>query len=270
MGEKFEKIRTRTLTIIIGLPVALFIINQNGLMYNATVSVIAILSVYEFCQLLKTQGYSPSFIFSLIAAQYFLFFNQFGNISLLERDILLLIILFLVFMEHFLLRRQINSLLNISLSLFCAIYIGFLLSFAIKLRSLPNGHYFLIFALFTTWVSDISAYLVGIKYGSRHIFPTISPNKTLEGSVGGLVGGAITGAFFSFSLSINPFFLLFLGFLSAFFGQIGDLFESLLKRNLNVKDSGKILPGHGGLLDCIDSILFSIPLIYCYVYYFIK
>lgn len=165
-------------------------------------------------------------------------------------------------MEHFLLRPKKNFLINISLTLFISIYIGHFLSFIIHIRDLLHGDILLIFALFTTWMSDTVAYIFGVYFGKSHIFPSISPNKTLEGSISGILGGAICGMLFYFVLPLNPIILLVLGFFAAICGQIGDLFESLIKRNFNVKDSGNLLPGHGGILDCMDSVLFSVPALY--------
>jgi len=111
-------------------------------------------------------------------------------------------------------------------------------------------------------MSDTMAYIVGINFGKKHLFPNISPNKTLEGSIGGILGGSISGIAFYFLLPLHPLILFSLGLIAAICGQAGDLFESIIKRNFDVKDSGKLIPGHGGVLDCMDSILFSIPFLY--------
>jgi phosphatidate cytidylyltransferase len=263
--EKFEKIKVRAITIAVGIPIVLFIIHQGGILFNLTVVLLAIIGTLELWHIIKT-NYQPSLILGFVASLFFLLKSTIQESFFIAESLLFTFIILAIFMEHFLLKRK-NLIVNISTTLFIAIYIGHFLSFLIKIRGLEDGSMLLIFALFTTWMSDTAAYIVGVYFGNRHIFPTISPNKTLEGSIGGILGGAICGIAFYFILPINPIVLFALGLLAAICGQTGDLFESTIKRNFNVKDSGKLLPGHGGILDCMDSILFSGPIIYfCFLY----
>jgi len=261
LGEKFEKIKIRAITIVIGIPFVLLIIYQGGIFFNITIALLAILGYVELCNIVKID-YEPSLMLGIVASLFFLFEKTLQESFFVEERIFFTFILIAIFMEHFLLKNKKNSIINIAMTLFISIYIGHFLSFLIEIRNLPHGNTLLVFALFTTWVSDTVAYIVGINFGRRHIFPKVSPNKTLEGCVGGITGGAICGIAFYFLLPWNPFSLFILGLLAAVSGQAGDLFESKIKRSFNVKDSGKILPGHGGILDCMDSILFSVPIMY--------
>jgi len=122
--------------------------------------------------------------------------------------------------------------------------------------------------LFVTWVSDTTAFLVGRRLGRHKLAPAISPGKTWEGTIGGICAGiAVSTLFFtptSFQLPLSPGQTILLGALTSILGQLGDLFESLFKRNLGVKDSGKLMPGHGGILDRIDSLILAGIVVYYY------
>ncbi len=261
MGEKFEKISARILTIVLGLPIILLTIHFGGILYYSTIILIAILAFWELWHIIKHQEYQPSLILGVTLTIFFLFLK---NISELFSNVKLIftLLFFLIILEHFFIKPHKRSILNITLTIFMALYIGHLLSFFIEIRGLTNGKVLLTFSLFCTWISDIFAYLVGINFGKKHPFPYLSPNKTLEGAIGGFLSGGMCALAFYSILPLRIYTLLILGLIAAIAGQIGDLFESLIKRNFGVKDSGTLLPGHGGILDCMDSILFAIPILY--------
>jgi phosphatidate cytidylyltransferase len=128
--------------------------------------------------------------------------------------------------------------------------------------SLADGIFWFLLLLFTTLGSDTCAYFIGKRFGKRPLSP-ISPNKTLEGSIGGALGAMLITLPFSFYRpEISTWFFLLIGLIAGLLGQVGDLFESLLKRKAEVKDSSRLIPGHGGLLDRIDGIIFASPWIY--------
>jgi phosphatidate cytidylyltransferase len=145
-----------------------------------------------------------------------------------------------------------------------AIYTGGLLSHAPLLRALDDGREWVLLLLFVTFVADSSAFFVGRAVGRRPLFLLISPSKTWEGAVGGVAGGlgASVAAVYVLGLEAGVGHALVLGALIGTVGQIGDMVESLLKRIAGVKDSGRLLPGHGGVLDRLDSIVFSLVLVY--------
>ncbi len=143
------------------------------------------------------------------------------------------------------------------------LYLGLLSSYAIKILLLDNGPRWFFLMLLCVVASDSCAYFVGRKFGKRKILESVSPNKTLEGSIGGLLGAsAVTTSVSSFIVQTEWWMILIFSFLAALSSQFGDLFESMLKRNAQQKDSGNILPGHGGILDRIDGILFALPVFY--------
>lgn len=148
-------------------------------------------------------------------------------------------------------------------SLMGFVYLGLLPGFAARLFFLEEGIAWFFFLLCVVFFGDTFAYLFGRSIGSRKLMPMVSPKKTLEGSAGGLLGSVLAGVAFSTYVfpQIQPLWLLSLALLAGLFAQLGDLFESLLKRVADIKDSGKIMPGHGGLLDRIDGVLFSAPIV---------
>ena len=153
---------------------------------------------------------------------------------------------------------------------FGLLYVPLLLGFLAMLRTEPNGINWIFLMLVIVMSGDSAAYYTGSTLGRRKLYPSVSPNKSVEGSLGGLAGSLagtlIAKATFFPQLGIVDCLVtaLTLGVL----GQLGDLFESLLKRSCGVKDSGTIIPGHGGILDRLDSILFAAPAAYCYAHYF--
>jgi phosphatidate cytidylyltransferase len=161
-------------------------------------------------------------------------------------------------------KRRDNSgvIVDISTTLFGILYVSWFFSFLIKIRYLNGGLGFLAALLLITKLGDIGAYLVGSRWGKKLLMPRISPKKTIEGSLGGLFFSILGG------LACKPFLpfeygqLLIIAASLGVLGQLGDLSESLLKRDCQVKDSGNIFPGMGGVLDAVDSLLFTAPVFY--------
>jgi phosphatidate cytidylyltransferase len=151
--------------------------------------------------------------------------------------------------------------------LFGVLYVGLMLGHLLLMRALPGGVFLILFVVLVTWACDTGAYYAGMIFGQRKLAPLISPNKTVEGLAGGLllgVGAAFAGgAWFLPSFTVTD--CLATGFLLSVAGILGDLSESALKRSAGVKDSGDVLPGHGGMLDRLDSLLFTAPAFYYYV-----
>lgn len=159
-----------------------------------------------------------------------------------------------------------DHLVSMALTLFSLLYIGWFFSFFVKLRLLDNGANLVAFLVIVTKGADIGAYLVGRRWGRNELIPRISPKKTKEGTLGGILISlvlAVTIGRYLTGFSILHLFVLGIGL--ATLGQVGDLAESLIKRDCNVKDSGHALSAIGGVLDLIDSLLFTTPVFYFYV-----
>ena len=144
-----------------------------------------------------------------------------------------------------------------------------LLGYMVAVRGLDDGRNWVYFTFFVTFASDTSAFFAGRALGRNKLAPDISPAKTREGAIGGVIGAVLVSLLFllptPLQLPFNWIHAIILGLLVSVFGQLGDLVESLLKRNAGVKDSGRLLPGHGGLLDRMDSVVFAGVVVYYYV-----
>ena len=161
----------------------------------------------------------------------------------------------------FVVEKPVNTWMSTSVG---AIYLGILLGQIVALRFLDNGFWYVLFGFLVTWANDTAAYFTGVTIGRRKLWPRLSPKKTWEGTIGGWIGAAAAGALLAwlFPLEIGPLFGAGVGFLAGVLGLFGDLSISMIKRQVGVKDSGSIFPGHGGLLDRLDSMLFTLPFIY--------
>jgi phosphatidate cytidylyltransferase len=175
-----------------------------------------------------------------------------------------LALLMLILMQF---RRRQNSgaVIGISTTVFGILYISWFLSFMIKIRYLANGLGLFAAAIIITKLGDIGAYLIGMRFGKTPLIPRISPNKSIEGSVGGLIFSVLGALSCKEFMNLSYPHLLFIGIFLGIVGQLGDLSESLMKRDCQVKDSGNLIPGIGGVLDLIDSLVFTAPVFYFYM-----
>ncbi|MFA7677525.1 MAG: phosphatidate cytidylyltransferase [Candidatus Omnitrophota bacterium] len=174
--------------------------------------------------------------------------------------------LFVLFLLELTKKDTHQSVLSISATVFGVIYISWCFSFLIRIRQLPEGAMLTGFLILVTKSSDIGAYLWGKNFGKTLLIKRISPKKSLEGSIGGFFTSLGVGLIFSLFIgSITFWEKFFLIIILAIIAQLGDLFESLIKRDCQVKDSGKLLPGMGGILDVIDSLIFTAPTFYLYL-----
>jgi phosphatidate cytidylyltransferase len=176
------------------------------------------------------------------------------------------IALFVLFLLELTKKDTHQAILSISATVFGIIYISWCFSFIIRVRQLPEGAALTGFLILVTKSSDVGAYLWGKRFGKTSLIKRVSPGKSLEGAVGGFFTSLCVGIICSFFITsigfLEKFFLIII---LAFLSQLGDLFESLLKRDCQVKDSGKLLPGMGGILDVIDSLIFTAPTFYLYL-----
>lgn len=159
-----------------------------------------------------------------------------------------------------------DHLAGMALILFGLFYVAWFFSFFVKLRLLPGGAGLIAFVIFVTKGADIGAYLTGTRFGHTKLIPRISPGKTIEGTAGGVMMSVViallAGSYFT-PLGVAE--LIAAGLFLSVLGQLGDLTESLIKRDCGVKDSGRYFPGIGGMMDLIDSLLFTGPVFYFYI-----
>ena len=187
---------------------------------------------------------------------------------------LLLALILLVLAVFFMAASQdlSSAISKMGTALFGILFIGFLLAHVSLIRNMPNGRLWVLFLILTVWAGDIFALLTGSFLGRRKLYPKISPNKTVEGLGGAIVGSILVALAFSWffipNLKTGLCVLFAVGL--AILGQLGDFTESMLKRSAQVKDSGTLFPGHGGMLDRLDSFLFSAPFLHYSLLYFLK
>ncbi len=257
----------RIVSSVIFLPIFILIVQYgNGPIFFIFLSLILLVALYEFFTLLEKND-QKCMLFPGMALGWLVLFSFFNkqNHTLYPA---LAILIFGVFLTKLLSEKPMHSTLEqISNTFFGELYIGFLLGYLISIRQYEEGRKLIFMLFLIIWLGDTFAYYIGSLLGNHKLAPAISPNKSLEGALGGL-GGSLVGvlvAQYWFSLPISAFHGVILGLVSGVAGQMGDLCESMLKRNLKVKDSGFLIPGHGGVLDRLDSVLFSAPVFY-YIY----
>ncbi|GAB4270062.1 phosphatidate cytidylyltransferase [Thermincola ferriacetica] len=256
----------RVLSAVIGIPILLLSVWLGGWYLAAVITVLAVIGVLEFARIaegMQVKVWVPGMLVGVILFILSVLFPKKIKLALVVT------IIIWVFLCRTVIGTRFN-ILNGALSLTGTIYLGWLLSHILLLRALEFGFYLVLFVFMATWFTDTMAYFVGSGIGRHKLAPTISPKKTIEGAVGGLIGSTLAGLLMSFFLKEVPMIhLLVIGFLAGIVGQAGDLVESAMKRKAGVKDSGNLIPGHGGVLDRFDSMLFTAPLVYYYVQLFI-
>ena len=235
----------------------------NPAVFSVFLTLILFLSLIEFNRMgLGSEHRFEQWLAALIGASIIpllLFENIVLLFPLLTGSLLVFSLLFLFRLSEI---TQVHHRLGwIILGL---IYLPLLLGHLIPLRMLPDGQQWIFMTIIVIMCCDSFAYFVGRKIGKRKLYPAVSPNKSIEGGIAGLAGSvlAVLLVKFTFLPVIGVIDGILIGLLLGVMGQLGDLFESLLKRACQVKDSGTIIPGHGGMLDRLDSLLFAFPVVY--------
>ena len=263
-----ERVASSMIMILVAIAAVL---NQS--VFIVVLLALTIGGLYEFFYLINKKGipiysYTGIAIGVMIPLSIYTRFELTGNWELL----FIVVLLLMIFLMQFIRKENNNAIVGISTTLFGILYVSWLFSFLIKVRFIlpgADGMKLLGFILLVTKTGDIGALLVGSRFGKHLLLPRISPHKTIEGCLGSfafsalaaVLGSALIPDRFGFSTG-------HIALMGAFFGgmgQLGDMSESLIKRDCNVKDSGRFLPALGGVLDMIDSILFSAPVFYFYI-----
>lgn len=260
-------LKKRVLTGAVTIPALYLLIGYGpGPTLLIMVLIAAALGLHEFYSLVlpenKRHEKAIGTLLGIVLASLIYFGNPFLIHALLGFSIIFLSSLYMLKSANFAL-----AISKIALTLFGMLYIGLLLSYVTLIDKTVPGKQWVLFLLSTVWAADIGGFFIGSLVGRHKLYPRVSPNKTIEGLAGG-VGGAITAAllyrklFFS---DLDVSHCVFLGFSLTLFGQMGDFTESMIKRSAHVKDSSGLIPGHGGMLDRLDSFLFSAPFLYYYI-----
>ncbi len=260
-------LKKRVITALWGFPLLIAAVwfDQPLPWFTILMVILGLLAVLEFYKLINMAKVPPLTYFGLVWTLLFILSPHFDNNFLIPLLLTSAIILSLIWLLRHPQRE--GAFIGWAWTIAGILYIGWLLSYFVALRGLDDGRDWVFLALFTTFGSDSSAFLVGRVLGKHHLAPHISPGKTWEGTIAGVFSAVIVSLLLVNLLNLPLGYggAILLGLLVSVFGQLGDLVESLLKRNMGVKDSGKLIPGHGGFLDRIDSALFTGIVVYYFV-----
>lgn len=253
------------LSAIILIPIALIATYLGGVWFLTLVALVALIAGYEYFRLLRQGGYDPVWILGLLAIVGF-YLEPFWPQHQVRRGTLALFCLLALAYQVFRGNRP-KSLSSWGLTVAGTVYIGWSSQHFVTLRALEKGLYWIILVFGITWICDSAAYFIGKARGEHPFFAKISPHKTVEGAISGVVFGLAASLIIGLFIPIPWFHALGLGLVGSLGSTFGDLSESVVKRQVDVKDSSNLIPGHGGMLDRIDSLLFNVVLIYYYVYW---
>lgn len=265
---------TRILVSILAIPIIILVCYFGKLPFLVFTLLIGNVAFYEFATMVKNKQVSANIYGGLISVSLLILNQYFAFIEM--RPLLLIIAVLLFFAELF--RNKQSAINNLGATLIGIFYIGLFSAAILGIREIYpqesafyiNGGYLIIGLLISIWVCDSAAYFIGSAIGKHKLFPRVSPNKSWEGAIAGFVFSIIAlAALKTFMLSFLTWAdVVLIGMLVGIFGQVGDLIESLLKRDAEVKDSSALIPGHGGIFDRFDSLLYTAPIVYLYLHYF--
>ncbi|MHB1459154.1 MAG: phosphatidate cytidylyltransferase [Armatimonadota bacterium] len=269
----------RLLSGIIGIPLlVLLVFTVDGIPFTLGIATISVIGLYEFYQGIRKTGANPQEWAGLASAFFFLFSAmqrfQFGRFSV--PGVLTLFVIATLVIELF--RKNRAPIKNLGATFLGVIYVGWLFSYLVGINSIQGdisplgshipvrlGGWLVLYVTFTVWAADTGAFFIGRKWGEHKLAPWISPGKSWEGFAAGLVSSMVMSIIMGQMIGIPLRHSIVLGFGLCIAGLIGDLAESSMKRDIGIKDFGAILPGHGGVLDRFDGLLFAAPLFFYYV-----
>jgi phosphatidate cytidylyltransferase len=279
-------LRTKIITAVVGIPVLLLLLYLDGWWLFLPATVGMLIGLQEFHRAMRLKGIYPMDAAGWVCAIGIMASTQFlakapewrsGVITACVAGAVLLGMI-----AQFWRPEGSSVIANSGATVFGVVYVALLFSFLLRLRwvslhgasGVPLGGFrdrtgALLLVMLAVWCQDGAAQLVGRAFGTWKPFPKISPNKTIEGCAGGLLAAVTACLVFGLALHLNPLHLLGLGVVLGVLGQFGDLCKSMVKRELGIKDFGDIIPGHGGVLDRFDSLLFTMPVAYLYFRLFV-
>ncbi len=258
----------RIVSAALGIVLLITVVALDKFFINIAITIISIIALYELFSAVDNVNKIPIAWVAYIATVFIVFgeyIYQGFKMPLLYIGVLILFVIKLISHNRI-------ALSHIAITIFAVIYISFFMSHISFVKSMPNGQLLIWLIFLGAWSTDTFAFFSGVFIGKHKLMPSISPKKTIEGAIGGILGCG--GTFLLYGYIIHIFrgyqvsygYLLLLGLICAVVSELGDLAASSIKRQYHIKDFGNIMPGHGGVLDRFDSIIFVAPV----VYYFIK
>ncbi len=275
MNKLFNQ-NSRTLINVVGVPLLLSSIYMGGLWFTGLIFFAIVVSTKEFSDLCKKNNIQIQlmWIYLFIVLIFLIHFIPSHLFKIDNTELLCLLVIMISLSEVF--RFKDRPLENISCSLFSIIWIALFLNYIIFIRNIPeHGMMFTYVMFLSVWVCDTFAFFIGSKFGKKKILKAVSPNKTWLGTIAGFIASLLLNyilyfsGFYNFtSYNFTLFDVMIFGIIFGAIGQIGDFIESMIKRQANVKDSGTILKGHGGMFDRLDSMIIVSPCFYLYIKFF--
>jgi phosphatidate cytidylyltransferase len=268
----------RILTVLISVPIIAACTYFGGLWFFFLVAILAAVSLNEFYNLMRSKGLSPYYaignFFTLLFIVYIQLALMHPNWESASSAILTAAVI-VTFSAGIFIRRTAMATVNTAITLLGMLYVGWLFSYLVLLRNMTLHGANLFFLLVAVWACDSAAYLFGKTFGKKQLSPYISPSKTVIGSIAGFIFAV--GVAYVFGMLVEHarvpgkwMHYLILGAVIGVIAQISDLAESLIKRDAGAKDSSKLVPGHGGILDRMDSFVFTAPVVYYYLVWFVR
>ncbi|EKN64065.1 phosphatidate cytidylyltransferase [Neobacillus bataviensis LMG 21833] len=256
--------KQRIITGVVAAALFLPIVYYGGFPLILLTYFLATVGLYELIKMKNLNIFSIHGILSILFLWVLIFPEKYSDIldTFYYSKTELCIVILLLLLTYTVITKNRFTFEDVSFSILSSLYVGIGFYFFFETR-VDGGLVYILYSLFMIWATDSGAYFIGKALGRRKLWPEISPNKTIEGSIGGVVCAVIVAILFVLLTDIKGSIIAITIVLSVF-GQIGDLVQSAFKRHFNVKDSGKILPGHGGILDRFDSLIFVWPILHLF------
>ena len=265
--------KTRVISGIFLVAIALVVFIIGGPLVGLVAMLLSICGVFEMCRVYEIEKHTPAVVAYIWTVLYYitLIFGEFkvGGFPLLRLTLPIMITFLLAILVVYVFKFPKYHDREIMAAFMSFFYVSVMLSYLYKLRIVNNGFYYVVLIFICSWGSDTCAYFTGVLFGKHNMSPKLSPKKSVEGLIGGIIGAGLMGVIYAilfkdrfdvkFNLYITMFIICALGAIPA---VIGDLAASAIKRNNDIKDYGKLIPGHGGVLDRFDSMIFTAPVIY--------
>lgn len=257
----------RVKSALVFVPLLLLISWLGGIVYFLAILVILGIGTWEYWRLLKTMGYDVSFPLMLAGVELLLILRQVSGFAATEWALLAILLASAIFSLVRYSKIEAQAVLTFGLHVSGILYMGWLGGYFLSLAALPKGNWWVMVTLALVWMADLGGYIFGTKWGKHKMSLRLSPRKTWEGYLGGVIFAVLSGLILSLALRlVLPELALWegavMGLVIAWLTPFGDLFISMLKRAAGVKDSGTLIPGHGGILDRADTWLWAMMLGY--------
>lgn len=265
--------KTRLISGIVIVALAVVLLWLGGPVTGAAMMLLSVVGVFELCRVYKIEKRSPAVFAYIWTVLYYIILilskHKMWGIQVSRMAMPTMISYLLVILAIYVIRFPEYHDKEIMAAFMSFFYVSVMLSYIYRIREMDNGGLFVVLVFICSWGNDTLAYCTGMLFGKHKMSPVLSPKKSIEGLVGGIVGAGILGVLYGLFIKDRmmdiqnlPLYLFIICSLGAVPAVIGDLAASAIKRNNDVKDYGKLIPGHGGVLDRFDSMIFTAPIIY--------